>query len=140
MCSLLWKSPGKYISLERLAEEYGVVNEHPHDARGDSKALAQCISIALRQGEKLPICSKPLSLGAFSGGGADRENWAARENWIGTCQRPRPKLALRASGNMDIRVSLDRGPLAVSASVKRSASSDHERNVRPKTNAEEESD
>ena len=36
----------KTISMEKLVPMYGVCNEHPHDARGGSKSLAQCFTMA----------------------------------------------------------------------------------------------
>ena len=66
LCTMIWKTRGPCVGLERLTEEYGVKNDHAHDARGDSRALAECLVKAIRRGEELPICTTPLKLSDFS--------------------------------------------------------------------------
>ena len=114
LCTMLWKTTRPFSSLDSLVREYGVTNDHAHDARGDSKALAECIAAALRQGERLPVCSAPIYLSAFR-----REadlKWAARGNWIEL--PPKPVAGIRAS--------LKRG----------SALEESDREVRPRTEDE----
>jgi hypothetical protein len=104
-CTMIWKTRGPCVGLERLTEEYGVTNEHAHDARGDSKALAECLVKAIRQDEHLPIYTAPLRLRDFNKGAGVK--WGAHANWVNL--PPKPKMTLHLNGVMDIRVSLKRG-------------------------------
>jgi hypothetical protein len=101
-----------------------VTNEHAHDARGDSKALAECIAAALRRGERLPVCSTPICLSAFSHETEDK--WAARGNWIelpDVPKTPRARTVFKPASGVDIRASLKRGSVSETSG----------RNVRQKT-------
>jgi len=129
LCTMLWKTKGPYAGLERLTQEYGVTNEHAHDARGDSKALAECLAKAIRQQEHLPVCNTPICFDMFKREAAAK--WAAPANWIDI--PPPPNLTLRVSGEMDIRVSLKRSAVDVTASSE-------DRNVKQKTEESEISD
>ena len=72
LCTCIWK---KHARMEQLAEQYGVRIQGAHDARGDSKALAECLSKALRRRERPPICYTPLTLDLF------RQNFRLHEFW-----------------------------------------------------------
>ena len=108
---MIWKTRGPCVGLERLTDEYGVTNDHAHDARGDSKALAECLVKAIRRGEELPVCTTPLKIRDFSKEAKAR--WAVHRNWV--TRIPKPKMTLHLHGVMDIRVSLKRGAVEMTA-------------------------
>ena len=101
--------------------------EHAHDARGDSKALAECLAKAIRQNERLPICTAPISLAIFRPDA--KISWGASAYWVDV--PPEPTLTLRVNGEMDTRVSLKRG------AVDMTADASPDRSVRQKTEESE---
>jgi len=91
-------------------EAYDVQNDCPHDARGDSKALAHCLAKALRRHEKPPVCHKPLTLDVFK-----EKFWREHQNWVDKALpgvKEKNSITLE-TGCVDLRVALAKGSAEV---------------------------